>query len=92
MLMSLALLKDHARVEWHPTVLPGVGPGLQAVNSSPVFPGPKQEKEKEKLRDSSKCPEMKHLFVVGFVVQNSTSTHTQIFSASGLKSCLKPFS
>ena len=68
----------------------GLGPGLQAVNSSPVLPGPKQEKEKENLRDSSKCPEMKHLFVVGFVVQNSTSTHTSMFLASGLKSCLKP--
>lgn len=38
------------------------------MNSNPVLPGPKQEKEKENLRDSSKCPEMKHFFVVGFVV------------------------
>lgn len=53
-----------------------------------VLPGPKQEKGKENLRDSSKCSEMKHSFVIR-VVQNSTSIHILMFSTSGLKSCLK---
>lgn len=89
--MDLALLKDHTRTDCHPAVLPpSCGGKLQAVNSSPVLPGPKQEKEKENLRHSSKCPEMKHTFIVGFVVQNSTLIHTLMFSASGLQSCLKP--
>lgn len=62
---------------------------LGLLSSSPVLPGPSQEDENENLRDSSTPPELKQLFVVGFVVQNSTSIYTLMFSPSGLKSCLK---
>lgn len=54
-----------------------------------MLPGTRQEDKNENLRDSRTSPELKQLFVVGFVVQNSTSIHTLMFSPSGLESCLK---
>lgn len=71
--MGLSLLKVTPELNGTQLSYSGVGARAAGCEFKTVLPGAKQTEEKENLRDSSKCPEMKHLFVVGFVVPNSTS-------------------